>query len=417
MSHRAPTALLLFLVLSAAAQEPAQRVTDGARLPEPAVATAAATPRLMKFAGALKNIDGSARSGVHGVTFALYRDQEGGSPIWLETLNAEVDSEGRYTALLGSTKSEGLPLELFATGEARWLGIRGQMPWDEEQRVLLVSVPYALKALDAETLGGKPLSAFVLAEPAGERSAPGAVNALAVAASELPQPSNASSGTPGYIAMFINNTDQGNSVMYQNAGKIGVNTTSPISTLHVQTASSSDYITLAAYQVDMFDKGFLVRSAPGTPAAPLAVANGNVLFNLYAQGHDGTDYGIAGGMRMEVEGAVSTGIVPGVVSFHTTNAAGAFLERMRISSAGNVGIGVTSPTQKLEVAGTIKSTTGGFIFPDGTVQTTAAGSLAFDKPDDVRLFISRQQQQIERLQAELLELRATFEQFRAASPR
>ena len=39
--------------------------------------------------------------------------------------------------------------------------------------------------------------------------------------------------------------------------------------------------------------------------------------------------------------------------------------------SGNVGIGITSPLQKLSVAGTIESTSGGFKFPDGTTQTTA----------------------------------------------
>ncbi len=37
----------------------------------------------------------------------------------------------------------------------------------------------------------------------------------------------------------------------------------------------------------------------------------------------------------------------------------------------NVGIGTKTPTSKLTVAGTIESTTGGFKFPDGTVQQTA----------------------------------------------
>jgi hypothetical protein len=42
--------------------------------------------------------------------------------------------------------------------------------------------------------------------------------------------------------------------------------------------------------------------------------------------------------------------------------------------SGNVSIGTTSPTNKLEVAGAIKSTTGGIVFPDGSVQTTSATS-------------------------------------------
>ena len=38
----------------------------------------------------------------------------------------------------------------------------------------------------------------------------------------------------------------------------------------------------------------------------------------------------------------------------------------------NVGIGVTNPSQRLQVSGVVHSTTGGFKFPDGTTQTTAA---------------------------------------------
>ncbi|MFH1050451.1 MAG: hypothetical protein V1779_05910 [bacterium] len=47
-------------------------------------------------------------------------------------------------------------------------------------------------------------------------------------------------------------------------------------------------------------------------------------------------------------------------------------ERMRITKGGNIGIGTANPTEKLTVAGTIQSTSGGFKFPDGSLQTTAA---------------------------------------------
>jgi len=43
-----------------------------------------------------------------------------------------------------------------------------------------------------------------------------------------------------------------------------------------------------------------------------------------------------------------------------------------IQEGGNVGIGTMSPTNKLEVEGVIRSTLGGFTFPDGTTMTTAA---------------------------------------------
>jgi type II secretory pathway pseudopilin PulG len=45
-------------------------------------------------------------------------------------------------------------------------------------------------------------------------------------------------------------------------------------------------------------------------------------------------------------------------------------------SGTNVGIGTATPGQKLTVAGTIQSTTGGFMFPDSTIQTTTAVSFA-----------------------------------------
>src|SRR5208283_5712268 len=126
--------------------------------------TASALPRLVRFSGVAKDLNGNPLTGVVGITFALYTEQTGGAPLWLETQNVTADSNGHYTTLLGSTKPAGLPADLFTTEQARWVGVQisGQT---EQPRVLLVSAPYALKAGDAETIGGLPPSAFVKAPP------------------------------------------------------------------------------------------------------------------------------------------------------------------------------------------------------------------------------------------------------------
>src|SRR5262249_2712527 len=105
---------------------------------------AVSVPRMVQYSGVLKVNQGTLASHVTGVTFALYKEQEGGSPLWIETQNVTLDGHGNYTVSLGAGKNEGLPGDLFASGEARWLGVTasGQK---EQPRVLLLSVPYALK--------------------------------------------------------------------------------------------------------------------------------------------------------------------------------------------------------------------------------------------------------------------------------
>jgi hypothetical protein len=57
-------------------------------------------PRLIKFSGVAQDETHKLLTGVVGVTFSLYKDQQGGSPRWVETQNAQADAAGHYTALL-----------------------------------------------------------------------------------------------------------------------------------------------------------------------------------------------------------------------------------------------------------------------------------------------------------------------------
>src|ERR1051326_5044433 len=121
-------------------------------------------PAVVKFSGVLNEGKGQPIRATVGVTFLLYKEQSGGAPVWMETQNVQPDANGHYSVMLGSTTNRGLPADAFVAGEARWIGVQvtGQA---EQARVQLVSVPYALKAADAQTLGGLPPSAFLLAAP------------------------------------------------------------------------------------------------------------------------------------------------------------------------------------------------------------------------------------------------------------
>src|SRR6266700_6826136 len=147
------------------AQETKPQVVPPASAPAGVVSPQAIVPRFVKFSGTLVDMAGKPIVGVSDVTFALYAEEAGGTALWYEAQTVETDALGRYTVLLGAMRANGVPVEMFTSGEARWLGVQvGKLPESAQGgRVLLVSVPYAVKALDAETLGGKPASAFMLA--------------------------------------------------------------------------------------------------------------------------------------------------------------------------------------------------------------------------------------------------------------
>lgn len=197
-----------------------------------------AVPPLINFSGVLTDLNGKPLKGVVGVTFCLYKDQEGGAPLWIEIQNVEPDRSGHYTVTLGSSSSYGLPADIFVASEAHWLGVEpeGQA---EQPRILLLSVPYALKAGDAETIGGLPPSAFMLANGPGGASA---ANDAAAPASAIVQENSAPPANPtvtgkgviDFIPMWDTTSDIVDSVLFQKSSQIGINTTTPASTLDVK---------------------------------------------------------------------------------------------------------------------------------------------------------------------------------------
>src|ERR1700756_3837605 len=94
--RRNSIAFLLFLFLTGGAALGLQATSR-----EQATATqsdrAPHVPPLIRYTGVLS--DGTSQT--INLTFAIYKEQQGGQPLWQESQNVELDASGRYSALLG----------------------------------------------------------------------------------------------------------------------------------------------------------------------------------------------------------------------------------------------------------------------------------------------------------------------------
>jgi hypothetical protein len=217
-------------------------------------AAEASVPRLIRITGSGRDGGGNPLSGNSRITFALYQNQADQVPLWQETQTVSLAVDGRYSVLLGATLEGGLPLEIFAAGEAHWLGVRpdGQ---PEQPRILLLSVAYAFKAADSDMLGGRPASAFVLADsqdsptqPASSAaSGPPPVQAGPWAAipraASLPQvqppPGSCAAitsdgtATANQLSKFTTPCNLENSAIFELGGNVGIGNANPAGPLDV----------------------------------------------------------------------------------------------------------------------------------------------------------------------------------------
>ena len=136
----------------------------------PSESRALRPPTRIPLQGVLQTVTGEPRQGEVTFVLSIYADRDSAEPLFSEEQTIVLRDEGRYELALGATIEEGLPAGLFDANGARWVGIaeKGDL---EQPRFMLVSVPYATKALDADAVGGRRVKDFVLAEELEEKVA------------------------------------------------------------------------------------------------------------------------------------------------------------------------------------------------------------------------------------------------------
>jgi hypothetical protein len=323
-----------------------------------APAQSASAPTLMRLDGELKTPSGDPRTGSVLLVISVYAEKQDSTPLWVEQQLVTLDQAGRYTVFAGATQDDGMPKDLFLSGSGRWLGVAVQGE-AEQPRIMLVTVPYALKAREADTLAGKTATDFVLTSSLND-TVKSALKAQSTSGSTPGTLVSTMNAIPKFIDAMNNTAD---SVMWDNGGNIGVGTSMPSNLLHLK----------AMEPILRFEGGGSVPKTywMGTESSTGRLEIRDVSASAYrmvidASGNVGIGKPNPGSLLhlKSVEPVVrfeGGGAVPKTYWFGTESSTGRFEIRDVTASAyrfvilgnGNIGIGVTNPLAKLHVGGDV----------------------------------------------------------------
>jgi hypothetical protein len=350
-------------------------------------ASTATVPRLIRIQGTVQDEAGRPLTGNTEVTFSLYKNENDQAAIWQENQNVPLDATGHYNVLLGTSNEAGLPLEIFSQGEGRWLGVRpdGQA---EQPRVLLLSVPYALKAADAETLGGKPASAFVLAGSQSSLVQQASAPVASAASQPVSQAQNGGSGavplgitqattcsitsdgsaTANQISKFTSACNVENSAIFESGGNVGIGNSSPAGVLDV---SGTAFVrgSLSALGGAIMPPVSIATTTQAFASTPLDLQAS--VFNTITPGPVTYDF------RWQAEG-VGNDSAKTSATLNLLYGTGGIFNQTGLSVAGN-GILTFTPGQTFPGTATVTSVgtgaglTGGPITKSGTISISSAG--------------------------------------------
>ena len=145
--------------------------------------------------------------------------------------------------------------------------------------------------------------------------------------------------TVGTTALYVDSTNN----------RVGIGTASPEGVLHTVDNSGVTIFqrsnNSAAYGTNLY-----IRKSRGSTGSESNVNSGDMIGQMSFSPYYGDFDNQAASISSKVEGTLATDTTPGNLIFSTTAAgANSVTERMRIDSAGMIGIGVTDPDAQLEV--------------------------------------------------------------------
>jgi len=138
-----------------------------------------------------------------------------------------------------------------------------------------------------------------------------------------------------------------------NTSNVGIGTTSPMVKLHLSPASTGTALFMDGFVASTAEQVTAsLRTARGTVSSPTASQLGDNLGAFNFRGYGATGYAAGGraGLYSYAEENWTDAAQGAGFTFETTAAGGTSrTEKLRITGSGNVGIGTTSPSAKLDV--------------------------------------------------------------------
>lgn len=319
-------------------------------------ASASATPQTAAFTyqGQLKDA-GNPVNGPHNFTFSLWDSSVGGTQIGQTLIFDGVGTNPPPITVTDGLFSISLDFGVGVfNGQERWLEITVDgAPLASRQSVS--AAPYAVFALNAA-------NGHALDSVDGARSNVVYVDADGHVGIGTTTPENAEDWG-GVLDLYhaanskLSLRNQVNGIdarlMVHNAGIYGA----PVGfILGTKSNHPLSFVTSGAARMAIATNGSVgIGTTSPTSLFHIASAN-NPTLRIQDTSQDGRTYHIGINSTDDSLRISNTGVG----------------DRIVITADGNIGIGTSTPTHKLSVFGTIQSASGGFRFPDGTLQTTAA---------------------------------------------